>query len=68
MLWQRAGLLSEGGPWCLAARPHAEGQANALLRAGVDLALAGLSRYMPLMPPATSVTRRSSLEGSLRSA
>ncbi len=54
MLWQRAGLLSEGGPWCLAARPYAEHCAeqhpDALLRAGVDLALAGLSRYMPLLP------------------
>ncbi len=31
-------------------RPHAECHPNALLRAGVDLALAGLSRYMPLLP------------------
>jgi predicted ATPase/DNA-binding winged helix-turn-helix (wHTH) protein len=51
MLWQRAGLLREGAPWCLAARPHAEQQPDELLRAGVDLALATLSRYMPLVPP-----------------
>ena len=50
MLWQRAGLLSEAAPWCLAVRPYAEHHPDALLRAGVDLALAGLSRYMPLLP------------------
>ncbi len=51
VLWQRAGLLREGAPWCLAARPHAEQQPDELLRAGVHLALATLSRYMPLLPP-----------------
>ncbi len=55
LLWQRAGLLAEGAPWCLAVRARAEQHTDALLRAGVDLALAGLTRYMPLLPLAEAL-------------
>ena len=53
--WQRAGLLSEGGGWCLAVRERAETQPDPLLRAGIHLALAMLCRYTPLLPPAQSL-------------
>jgi len=55
MLWQRAGLLAEGAPWSLAARAGAEQHTDALLRAGLDLALATLTRYMPLLPLAEAL-------------
>ncbi|MBT9487359.1 MAG: helix-turn-helix transcriptional regulator [Rubrivivax sp.] len=68
MLWQRAGLMREAAPGCLAARPHAEQQPDALLRAGVDLALAGLSRYMPLLPPTEALALSERAAAAYRAA
>jgi len=53
--WQRAGLFSEGGGWCLAVRERAETHPDPLRRAGIHLALAMLCRYTPLLPSAQSL-------------
>ena len=53
--FQRAGLLKEGGDACLAVRARAEAHPDPLRRAGVDLALATLCRFTPLLPPAESL-------------
>jgi predicted ATPase/DNA-binding winged helix-turn-helix (wHTH) protein len=52
LFWQRAGLLAESAPWCHAVRPLADHHPDPLLRAGVDLAMAGLSYQTALPPPA----------------
>jgi predicted ATPase len=49
-IWGRLGLLAEGGPWCLGVRSRAERHPDPALRAGIDLALANICRYLPLLP------------------
>jgi predicted ATPase/DNA-binding winged helix-turn-helix (wHTH) protein len=53
--WQRAGLAAEGGRWCLAVRDRADRQPDTALRAGLDLAIAMLCRFTPLLTPAETL-------------
>lgn len=49
--WPRAGLAAEGAGWCRAVRVLADTHPDPCLRAGVDLAMATLSRFTKLLPP-----------------
>jgi predicted ATPase/DNA-binding winged helix-turn-helix (wHTH) protein len=55
--WQRAGLASEGGRWCLAVTVRADPHPDPVLRAGVDLAIGSLCRFTPLLSPPETLVR-----------
>jgi predicted ATPase/DNA-binding winged helix-turn-helix (wHTH) protein len=59
-LWHRAGLAAEGAAWCAAADAVAPQQADARLRAGIDLAWATLSCYSTVLPAPEGLARASS--------
>lgn len=54
--FQRLGLAAEGARYCLAVRDLAETQADPMRRAGIDLAVAILCRFTPMLTPAENLT------------
>lgn len=62
--WQRMGLPGEGAHWCSAVQPLADAQADVLLRARFDLAVATLCRFTRIGTPQDNLARaRRAAEG-----
>lgn len=49
--FQRVGLAAEGARWCLAARERAEHHPDPVRRASIDMAVATLCRFTPMLTP-----------------